>query len=291
MASAKFAMNGEAWEKILSELRCNSCKNDLTAYEHRKNVYVCVEFGHSLCENCKDECSCGSKVTKAPSKAISNLLQREPLQNLANYCRFFQRGCRELLPAVVGEIEKHEKCCIFRSITCPTYYCKELISFRFLEQHLAPNHGLVLACRKSENSDIFLMYPNITAENYDDESTSRPRKLITSQNEIFFVSGILRNEMMHLWVQFYGSPEEAKNYEFSMSSKTNTSNMNTYYGPVYPIDEDKKVFWNKGETLAIPTRFMLGMIEKYGEFPIEIEIKCLKDEAKNLESGLYHVSE
>ena len=287
MANAKFALSREALEEIISELRCYSCKSVPASYGQRRYVYVCVKVGHSLCENCKDKCACGSKVTKAPSKAISNLLK-----SLPNYCRFFHRGCREMLP--MEEVEKHEKCCVFRVVICPTYYCEELISFHLFEQHFNsrkhPPGDIITAPRKSENSDTFLIYPKIKTCNID-QAGFATRKLSKSQNETFFVNGFTLKGTLHLWVQYYGSSEEAKNYEFSMSSKTKTSKMNTHYGPVYSIDEDKKAIWNKGETFAMSTRFMLGMIEKDGEFAIEVEIKCLKDKSKNPESGLYNVSE
>ena len=270
MANANFLMSREALEEIISELTCYSCKMVPDSYGQRKNVYVCDNSGHSLCENCKNKCLCGSTVTRTHSKAISALLK-----SLPQYCKHFLQGCRERLTK--EEMKNHEKGCIYRQIVCPDFGCQLKVPFHSLSQHVDDDKHEMVDLKMVEDSKSFLFRLKNT-QHVMNLGKLGLRKIVC-QSATFFVSGSFSNEVMHLWMFYYGSADEAKNYEFSATMASKTCKMNTLHGPIYPIDADYNEIWSNFYIVTVHKRFMLGIIEKYGDFTIDFKIHCLKEEA------------
>ena len=58
---------------LISELQCHECKK--VPGPTQKDRYSCTDAAHTLCEEHKANCPCGSLVGKIPSPFIAKFLQ------------------------------------------------------------------------------------------------------------------------------------------------------------------------------------------------------------------------
>ena len=90
------------------------------------------------------------------------------------------------------------------------------------------------------------------------------------------------------WLYFLGSPQEVKNYAYTLSFTSKTGEKFTYYGYAKPLDEERK------DIIAQRSRFVLAIealkktADEKNKFQIEVTIHALKEEAKDtdMESGV-----
>ena len=117
---------------LIPELLCHNCKSVPGPNEKQKNRYSCVNAAHTLCEDHKTECPCGSKVVKSPSRVIAKLLQ-----NLPWMCQNYKTGCLES-KVNVEDLEHHQGKCIYRQVFCPHVDCEEKgkVLFKDVIDHL-----------------------------------------------------------------------------------------------------------------------------------------------------------
>ena len=78
-------------ENTIESLQCYKCQAVPGFTQDLKNRYICFNNTHKLCEKCKGECECGSRVGKNPCALISQLLKDLPV-----YCPHYKAGCREM---------------------------------------------------------------------------------------------------------------------------------------------------------------------------------------------------
>ena len=85
-----------------------------------------------------------------------------------------------------------------------------------------------------------------------------------------------------MWMLFFGSTEEARNYSCRISIKNKFGHEFNYYGPVHAIDKSEKTIVKSGLLLAKT----LTDKEAAGEndLKIEVTIQNLKSEAISTES-------
>ena len=126
--------------RLITDLQCYKCKDVPGPNENGKNRYSCLDSSHTLCEKDKLECPCGSVVGKNPSPLAVKLLEGLPWM-----CQNYKRGCREI-KVDIGELEIHQRNCIFRPIYCPRVGCfnksREIeLLFKDLTKHLTDSHG------------------------------------------------------------------------------------------------------------------------------------------------------
>ena len=55
---------------LIPELLCHECKDVPGPNGNQKNRYSCFDASHTLCEEHKKKCPCGSKVGKSPSPVM-----------------------------------------------------------------------------------------------------------------------------------------------------------------------------------------------------------------------------
>ena len=103
--------------RLIPDLQCHICKNIPRPNWKQKNRYSCFDSSHTLCEEHKTKCACGSKVGKSPSPVIANLLQ-----NLPWMCQNYKIGCRES-KMNVEDLDHHQRKCIYRQVYCPNFDC------------------------------------------------------------------------------------------------------------------------------------------------------------------------
>ena len=90
MASS-FEFKRKSLENVIESLLCYKCKAVPGPAEKQKNRYVCIDYSHQLCEECKSECDCGSKVGKRPNPVVYQMLKDLPI-----YCPHYKTGCRQI---------------------------------------------------------------------------------------------------------------------------------------------------------------------------------------------------
>ena len=90
-------------------------------------VYSCVN-GHLVCTNCKRD-SCPTCRENIQGKS---LLAADVIVSIEHKCKNVE--CDQLV--AYNSIEKHAKECKFRTIRCPAYSCREIISLPKMSQHI-----------------------------------------------------------------------------------------------------------------------------------------------------------
>ena len=102
---------------LISELQCHKCKDVPGPNGNKKNRYSCTRAAHTLCEEHKTKCACGSKVGESPSPVIAKFLM-----NLPWMCQNYKTGCLES-KVNVEDLEYHQGICIYRQVFCPNVDC------------------------------------------------------------------------------------------------------------------------------------------------------------------------
>ena len=118
---AEFLSKCDQLLKLLPEMQCHKCKAVPGPNVDERNRYKCTNVyeSHTLCEEHKDKCPCGSMVGKCPSPMISKLLGGLPW-----ICKNYRYGCREIKIAV-EDLEYHQRNCIYRPVFCPRTNCRD----------------------------------------------------------------------------------------------------------------------------------------------------------------------
>ena len=90
------------------------------------------------------------------------------------------------------------------------------------------------------------------------------------------------------WIYFLGSPQQVKNYAYTLSITGKTGDKFTYYGHVKPLDEGCNDIIAKSAVFVIGTGIIPSLRNENEELPIEVTIHALKEEAKDdeTESGV-----
>jgi hypothetical protein len=174
----------------------------------------------------------------------------------------------------------HEVECQFRGIFCPFEQCQKevpYIVFKNLDDHLTEYHKDIL----SENTSYIESY----FKNFSSWSTPSPTKLVLNNAQFFLVMAREKwpKGRFYIWVYYYGSPEEAKNYHCSIKLFGDGEEF-IYNGPPRSLDESKDQII--GEDHALSLGFCRVPCEKTLKY--SVKISCPKDEAKDedVESGI-----
>ena len=101
---------------FIPDLQCHKCQDVPGPNGNDKNRYLCLD-SHTLCEKDKLKCPCGSVVGKNPSPILAKLMKELPWM-----CQNYKRGCRKI-KRDIGELEFHQRNCVFRKVYCPEYNC------------------------------------------------------------------------------------------------------------------------------------------------------------------------
>ena len=106
------------------------------------------------------------------------------------------------------------------------------------------------------------------------------------------------NKNFRHWIQFLGSPNEAKNYTYRLEYYANDSSQRTfaYTAQVIPVDETCDSIIESVNCFEIPHEMMKArFMDKNGKFKYSVQIRNFKLEVKNfefeVESGIYGISD
>ena len=267
--------------KLIPDLQCHNCKNVPGPNGNKKNRYSCIDAAHTLCEQHKNECLCGSKVVKIPSPVIANILQ-----NLPWMCQNYRNGCREI-KMNVEDLDQHQDQCIYRHAFCPNFRCEEggKVIFKDVVCHLKtclgePFEDEKMSNGKGEANSFLVLF---------DTGYLFPIKLTSVCGAVFFTSGCFVNETVCIWIRLLGSSDEAKKYSCTYSIKSKIGNEKFIYsGPVHTLDKDHYDIIASGSLLMIGVDAVKRSLNDEKKLQVEITIRNLKEEAKDddMESGV-----
>ena len=266
--------------RLIPDLQCHNCKN--VPCPTQKNRYSCTKAAHTLCEEHKTKCLCGSKVGKSPSPVIANLLQ-----NLPWMCQNYKTGCRE---SKINEedLEHHQGKCIYRHVFCPNLTCRknEKVLFKDIIDHLETAHKLTVYEAVNE-IDTFFTKKNVKS-GFSNGNFWNAAKLVTSSSAQFFSIGKTANDTVYQWLVFMGSSDEARNYSYTCSISNQVGQKFIYSGPVHTLDDNSDDIIASGALLTIGVSAAKRSMTDIKQLEVEITIRNLKEEAKDddMESGV-----
>ena len=269
--------------RLIPELQCHACKNVPGPNGNQRNRYSCTNAAHTLCEEHKAKCPCGSKVGKSPSPVIAKLLQ-----NLPWMCQNYKTGCREI--KLNGEdLERHHEKCIFRQVFCPHFNCDKTkkIVFKDVICHQKTFHN-GLKCEYKPvigEQNKFLVPYSTDLEKYGlkDGLSWSPSKLTSSCGAVFFSVGKIVGETFYLWIIFFGSSDEAKKFSCTLSITSKIGEKFNFSGPVTTLDKSYDDIIATGSLLMIAVDAAKRSLNDQKTLKVEISITkiVVKEEAKD----------
>ena len=244
---------------LITELQCYECKNVPGPNVNQNNRYSCTDSAHTLCEEHKNKCPCGSLVGKSPSPIIAKLLQ-----NLPWMCQNYKNGCRE--SKMNGEnLEHHQEKCIYRQVVCPNY-CKEdgKVLFKDVFDHLSicmekPIHEYKMSDVEANKFNISFKMNKFDLK---DGQSWFPCKMTSTCGAVFFTNGFIENKTVYIWICLLGSAYEAKKYSCTYSVRNNIGEKFIYTGPVLTIDKGKDDVIASGSLLIMGTSAVQRSLKK-----------------------------
>ena len=214
-----FEKCGKTVTEIRNDLVCqnvqyaNVCKGHARPGERR--WYRCMNL-HEICQECKAEnekCSCGQPISLEYCKIIEQLLS---VEGLKFNCLNTKYGCKEVF--VENALGEHESECIYREVPCPfnaiSAYgkCETRVSFHKLIQHYENEH-------LSEINEVLPWIDlstnltwNMSALELSGQDLFQDPYKCTLNNQTFLFAGRTTDKVLYRWVNFLGSPNEAKNF-------------------------------------------------------------------------------
>ena len=272
---------------LIPELLCHECKDVPGPNGNQKNRYSCFDASHTLCEEHKKKCPCGSKVGKSPSPVIANLLQ-----NLPWMCQNYKTGCREA-KLNVEDLEHHQGKCIYRQVFCPNVDCEEAgkVLFKGFIDHLEMCLEEPMEEGKMSNVEAnnFLVLFGTNEFTLTGITYWNPAKITSTCEAVFLNSGYVKNNTVYFWLLLLGSSDEAKKYSCTISIKNKIGNEKFIYsGPVHTLDKGYKNIIASGSLLSIGVDAAKRSLNDKKQLEVEITIRNLKIEAMDddMESGV-----
>ena len=273
---------------IANQLKCYVCGCGPRAGKPH-HWYKCFS-SHQICENCKAvKCKCGEAITKEKCKVIEALLKSKTMRfNCFNQIR----GCRE--NSGEDAMIFHEQECIYRLVKCPKIDCELKVPFHKLSQHMKVNREHVFK-QYSILKGFKQMHETLETPPWLDNYTCFP-VVFEFDGRIFYSLIEMRNQTFYHWIQFLGSPNEAKHYAYTLEYYANDGSQRTcvYTDQVIPVDETCYSIISSYKCFAITFGMMKArFMDKDGKFKYSFQIRNLKEEVKdeNVESGVSDVSD
>ena len=281
---AVFLSKCKQLQKLMPELQCHMCSNVPGPNGKQKNRYSCIDSSHTLCENHKFKCPCGSWVGKSPSPVIAKLLQ-----NLPWMCQNYKNGCRQIEMNVV-DLDHHQRECAYRKVFCPQIVCeKEKVLFKDVLIHLkkclkTPIYEEEMSNDKANKFDIWLGCQH----EFGHEDSWIPTKMTTICGAVFFSFTYIEDKHLYMWICLLGSSDEAKHFSCSYSMKNEMGEIFIYSGQVHTLDKNYEDIVTSGSLLGIRIDAVKKSLNEEKNLEFEITIRNLKEEVKDedMESGV-----
>ena len=292
MASAAKYAKSDFSNVLHEELKCFICQNGVIAGKH--HWYRCVQ-GHTVCQDCKEvkekeKCSCNKPfVEGGHCKILESLLDLDKMQFK---CENLPRGCQEKLGK--ESMIFHQTECIYRRAKCPRMKCESQVPFHELLEHMKQQKCIFPTVVKMRFREKLAF---ATSKEY-------PAMIeIESKTFLSCVAGVAISQgspgspvvMIHHWIYFVGSPQEAKHYSYTLEYQNEEqTTKTTFVGQVISIDETTVSIIKNGNCFGI-SALLFSKFAKTDEnngrtlMPTaNVTIRNLKEEAKdeNVESGI-----
>ena len=200
---------------------------------------------------------------------LENMLYAYPITS----CKFRKNDCKVIQD--LKNIEYHEEDCEFRDILCPLDWCDELVPFSgALRKHFYECHGVDL---DGSDDDLTINDKVFTLLKYGDAQDSENRRYLYFFHEIgktflihldYYVED--GEKIIKLFIRFYGSGFEAKNYNCLIQIGDSTHGRQMFKGPINSLDEDDS------GGLVVSLDFAEKFMDDDGSLTVEIEIGNLK---------------
>ena len=286
---AGFLSKREELLQFIPYLQCYKCKNVPGPNGIQKNRYSCIQASHTLCEEHKNGCPCGSFVGNSPSPVIAKLLQ-----NLPWMCQYYMNGCREI-SMNVEELGHHHGKCIYRPVFCPNIQCQVrnvTVLFKDVIDHLGGVFHTIGPINYQLVVGKALVTKKFTATlgvcQLQNGKYWNPEKITSSCGAVFFIFGTIDNNTLYSWIAFYGSADEAMKYSYTSSVTSNRGEKFTFSGPVFTIDTGFEAIIASGSLLTIGVDAVTRSLNDEKQLEVVITIRNLKEEAKDddVESGV-----
>ena len=282
-------MASEFVDTLTEQLKCYICESGPKAGKPR--WYKCNSSSHQICQDCKEVknlavCRCQSLIfNSSVCKLIEALLK---VKKMRFTCENHSRGCQE--SSDQEGMVFHQAECIYRLVNCPSLNCESKVPFHQVLVHMKDDckryfgreQLLVNASRK--NISGCLMAPIGSQTHY----ILFPVKL-EMEGRVFFSIAELKDGIFYHWIHFVGSPNEARNYVYTLEYIGNDNRSSSYTGPVTSIDEPSDTLISKGLCQTITRSAMSSILFRDDKkFDYYVKITNMKEEVKdqNVESGV-----
>jgi hypothetical protein len=235
-------------------------------------IYACATAEHAICAACfvwtKICTICKTAVMPTPSKILQQLRTSLPIS-----CKNRKNGCKTVL--TMDSLVYHEVECEWRTIVCPDLNCKILQNFNMLDQHWKQHHK---QCTYKKLS--FFEHSILLKEEFLSRSSKFCYQINFSMKKAkFFIQTALKNKRLYLWVYYYGSPEEAKNYTCCLKVFGDCDAEFIYNGIVRSLDEPKETIFEDGCALDISLT-QARLLVSNEQLKCSVQVSCPKEEAK-----------
>jgi hypothetical protein len=250
-------------------------------------IYTCDSGSHQTCHNCflkSQICKCKA-IIKVRNKGLEKVRTTLPLS-----CKFRKNGCNAIL--TLESLLYHELDCEWRPIFCPRLTCSSNASntvkiiFNLFANHLTEHHTDLV--NDLNESMIESHYTDIDDIVYSGGNAWFPTKKLTRNGVRFFINMVLKNNRFFIWLYYYGSKEEAKNYICTIRAYGGPDNEEFIYnGPPRSLDESIHDVI-KGDCCLSISLSQAKRIVSEKNMKYSIKISCPKEEARDeeVESGI-----
>ena len=267
----------QAVAEIRNDLVCQNCKNH--PRPGKPKWYRCLNQKHQICQGCIEKhgmsCRvCGSGIPREHCKTAETLLS---VKGWKFNCLNTQHGCKEILNE--NALEDHESECIYRQVPClaasQIARCKTKVTFQDVLKHFEEKHGGFTDTKAP------------ITENVVSNSTFWPPKGVrfTLKNQVFVLLRRSDGKIAYNWLYLIGSPNEARNFSYTLKFFGSNGNATTFEGKVASVDESFEELFEAGKCFIY---HMEAFKKQDGKFEYSLQIRNLKEEVKdeNYESGI-----
>ena len=291
-SAAKYAKPLPEFSNVLhEELNCFICDNGVIA--GKLHWYKCLQ-GHMVCQDCKEvkdkkKCSCNKSFIPGGHCKMTEALLK--VDKMRFKCENLTRGCQETMNE--ENMIFHQTECIYRLVNCPRG-CKPEVPFHELFDHMNENKDLggdgevVIMQFKKEKEFEFEIKRSIWKKEPLSGLGFLPM-MISIESKVFFSVLKSRGNLFYHWIHFAGSPNEAKNYSYTLEYQNEEQTvMNQFIGQVISIDETADSIIENGKCFGVAVKlFEAEFLNEKRLFKPLVTIRNLKQEAKdeNVESG------
>lgn len=207
-------------------------------------IYTCNSRKHAICNDCfqaSKVCQCKANINNR------NKVLEEKRATLPLSCKNRINGCTMVLR--LESLLDHEVICQWRPVSCPDLNCPRKKYFKFLGNHLTKAHPYL----DHELNDSYIE-ENCHIEEDDLKSTEYkcwlPSKICHNGDQ-FFREIILKNNRFYLWVYYYGSKKDAKNFNCTIKVTGGNNEEFSYKSHPRTLDETKEEIINGDNVLSM----------------------------------------